>query len=111
MTESTKPDLTANVPAAIFIPQLSELISQKLSKLVEDGNVMEINKIREQNKNVDVNILSPYIHNLNLSGINLSGIKFRNAGFAIKPSRANLRRTKNYFQANLERVNFHNAES
>jgi hypothetical protein len=61
--ESTKPDLTANVPAA-STAQLSELISQKLSELLKDGNVMEFNKIREQNKNVDVNILSPYIRNL-----------------------------------------------
>ena len=62
---------------------------------------MEFNKIREQNKNVDVNILSPYIHNLDLSGINLSGIKFRNARFYdTNLSRANLRRTK-LFQADL----------
>lgn len=100
--ESTKPDLTANVPAA-STAQLSELISQKLSELLKDGNVMEFNKIREQNKNVDVNILSPYIHNLDLSGINLSGIKFGNAGFY------DLRRTK-LFQADLERVNFSNAD-
>ena len=107
--ESTKPDLIANVPAA-STAQLSELISQKLSELLKDGNVMEFNKIREQNKNVDVNILSPYIRNLDLSGINLSGIKFRNAGFYdTNLSRANLRRTK-LFQADLERVNFSNAD-
>ena len=107
--ESTKPDLTANVLAA-STAQLSELISQKLSELLKDGNVMEFNKIREQNKNVDVNILSPYIRNLDLSGINLSRIKFRNAGFYdTNLSRANLRRTK-LFQADLERVNFSNAD-
>ncbi|MGB8024493.1 MAG: pentapeptide repeat-containing protein [Nitrososphaeraceae archaeon] len=107
--ESTKPDLIANVPAA-STAQLSELISQKLSELLKDGNVMEFNKIREQNKNVDVNILSSYIRNLDLSGINLSRIKFRNAGFYdTNLSRANLRRTK-LFQADLERVNFSNAD-
>ncbi|MGA7042265.1 MAG: pentapeptide repeat-containing protein, partial [Nitrososphaeraceae archaeon] len=107
--ESTKPDLTANVLAA-STAQLSELISQKLSELLKDGNVMEFNKIREQNKNVDVNILSPYIRNLDLSGINLSRIKFRNAGFYdTNLSRANLRRTK-LFQADLGRVNFSNAD-